>query len=428
MPNAYELMSNAELDAAIVALEDETERLRALDLKLDMARGKPSPEQIALSRPMLDLIDSTTPLDDGGLPVGNYGAPDGLPSARALAAQIMGVDPANVVVNGSSSLNLMHDLVCHAYTHGIGGNKPWCQQRKVKFLCPSPGYDRHFRVSAHYGIENVPVPMHEDGPDMETIVRLVEADPAVKGVWCVPKFANPTGITYSDEVVRQFANIHPAAPDFRIFWDNAYAVHAFTDEDVQLLNIFDALAEAGQSDLVYEFGSTAKVTFPSSGMAYVTASSADMAEIRGAFSVMRVSPEKFSQLAHVLFLRDLDGVKAHMKRHAAVVGPRFALVEQKLTEGLGALRCATWTHPKGGYFISFDGPEGSAKAIVKLAADLGVKMTPAGATWPYGNDPHDTNIRIAPTYPSLEELGRALDVFVVAVSLVSARLAKAARA
>ena len=428
MPNAYELMSNAELDAAIVALEDETERLRALDLKLDMARGKPSPEQIALSRPMLDLIDSTTPLDDGGLPVGNYGAPDGLPSARALAAQIMGVDPANVVVNGSSSLNLMHDLVCHAYTHGIGGNKPWCQQRKVKFLCPSPGYDRHFRVSAHYGIENVPVPMHEDGPDMETIVRLAEADPAVKGVWCVPKFANPTGITYSDEVVRQFANIHPAAPDFRIFWDNAYAVHAFTDEDVQLLNIFDALAEAGQSDLVYEFGSTAKVTFPSSGMAYVTASSADMAEIRGAFSVMRVSPEKFSQLAHVLFLRDLDGVKAHMKRHAAVVGPRFALVEQKLTEGLGALQCATWTHPKGGYFISFDGPEGSAKAIVKLAADLGVKMTPAGATWPYGNDPHDTNIRIAPTYPSLEELGRALDVFVVAVSLVSARLAKAARA
>lgn len=428
MPNAYELMSNAELDAAIAALEDETERLRALDLKLDMARGKPSPEQIALSRPMLDLIDSTTPLDDGGLPVGNYGAPDGLPSARALAAQIMGVDPANVVVNGSSSLNLMHDLVCHAYTHGIGGNKPWCQQRKVKFLCPSPGYDRHFRVSAHYGIENVPVPMHEDGPDMETIVRLVEADPAVKGVWCVPKFANPTGITYSDEVVRQFANIHPAAPDFRIFWDNAYAVHAFTDEDVQLLNIFDALAEAGQSDLVYEFGSTAKVTFPSSGMAYVTASSADMAEIRGAFSVMRVSPEKFSQLAHVLFLRDLDGVKAHMKRHAAVVGPRFALVEQKLTEGLGTLQCATWTHPKGGYFISFDGPEGSAKAIVKLAADLGVKMTPAGATWPYGNDPHDTNIRIAPTYPSLEELGRALDVFVVAVSLVSARLAKAARA
>ncbi len=428
MSNAYELMSDADLDAAIAAIESDAEHLKALGLKLDMARGKPSPEQTALSRPMLDLINSTTTLTDGGLPVDNYGVPDGLPSARALAAQIMGVDPANVIVNGSSSLNLMHDLVCHAYTHGIGGNKPWCQQGRVKFLCPSPGYDRHFKVSAHYGLENVPVPMLDDGPDMDMVVRLVESDPAVKGIWCVPKYANPTGITYSDDVVRTFANLHPAAPDFRIFWDNAYAVHGFTEKDTPLLNIFDALAEAGGDDLVYEFGSTAKVTFPSSGMAYVTASAADMAEIRGAFSVMRVSPEKFSQLAHVLFLKDLDGVKAHMRAHAAVVGPRFALVEQKLTEGLGELGCATWTHPTGGYFVSFDGPEGSAKAIVKLAADLGVKMTPAGATWPSGKDPHDTNIRIAPTYPSLDELSRALDVFVVAVRLVSARLAKAARA
>lgn len=428
MSNAYELMSDADLDAAIAAIESDAEHLKALGLKLDMARGKPSPEQTALSRPMLDLIDSTTTLTDDGLPVDNYGVPDGLPSARALAAQIMGVDPANVIVNGSSSLNLMHDLVCHAYTHGIGGNKPWCQQGRVKFLCPSPGYDRHFKVSAHYGLENVPVPMLDDGPDMDMVVRLVESDPAVKGIWCVPKYANPTGITYSDDVVRTFANLHPAAPDFRIFWDNAYAVHGFTENDTPLLNIFDALAEAGGDDLVYEFGSTAKVTFPSSGMAYVTASAADMAEIRGAFSVMRVSPEKFSQLAHVLFLKDLDGVKAHMRAHAVVVGPRFALVERKLTEGLGELGCATWTHPSGGYFVSFDGPEGSAKAIVKLAADLGVKMTPAGATWPSGKDPHDTNIRIAPTYPSLDELSRALDVFVVAVKLVSARLAKAARA
>ena len=428
MSNAYELMSDADLDAAIAAIESDAEHLKALGLKLDMARGKPSPEQTALSRPMLDLIDSTTTLTDGGLPVDNYGVPDGLPSARALAAQILGVDPANVVVNGSSSLNLMHDLVCHAYTHGIGGNKPWCQQGRVKFLCPSPGYDRHFKVSAHYGLENVPVPMLDDGPDMDTVVRLVESDPAVKGIWCVPKYANPTGITYSDDVVRRFANLRPAAPDFRIFWDNAYAVHGFTENDTPLLNIFDALAEVGGDDLVYEFGSTAKVTFPSSGMAYVTASAADMAEIRGAFSVMRVSPEKFSQLAHVLFLKNLDGVKAHMRAHAAIVGPRFALVEQKLTEGLGELGCATWTHPTGGYFVSFDGPEGSAKAIVKLAADLGVKMTPAGATWPSGKDPHDTNIRIAPTYPSLDELSRALDVFVVAVKLVSARLAKVARA
>ena len=402
MPTAYELMSDQELAEEIARLEAEAEHLRSLGLKLDMARGKPSPEQTALSRPMLDVLDSSTEMDDQGVAVDNYGAPDGLPSARALAAQILGVDPKNVIVNGSSSLNLMHDLVCNAYTHGIGGNKPWSQQGKVKFLCPAPGYDRHFKVTAHYGIENVPVPMLEDGPDMAVVKRLVENDPAVKGIWCVPKYANPTGVTYSDAVVRKFAALTPAAPDFRIFWDNAYVVHTFEGEGDQLLNIFDALAEAGKTDMVYEFGSTAKVTFPSSGIAFVTASPADMAEIRAAFSVMRVSPEKVSQLAHVRFLKDLDGIKAHMEK-------------------------ATWSNPHGGYFVSFDGPKGSAKAIVAMAADLGVKLTPAGATWPYGRDPEDTNIRIAPTYPSLEDLGAALDVFVVAVKLVSARLTKAER-
>ena len=263
MPTAYELMSDQELAEEIARLEAEAEHLRSLGLKLDMARGKPSPEQTALSRPMLDVLDSSTEMDDQGVAVDNYGAPDGLPSARALAAQILGVDPKNVIVNGSSSLNLMHDLVCNAYTHGIGGNKPWSQQGKVKFLCPAPGYDRHFKVTAHYGIENVPVPMLEDGPDMAVVKRLVENDPAVKGIWCVPKYANPTGVTYSDAVVRKFAALTPAAPDFRIFWDNAYVVHTFEGEGDQLLNIFDALAEAGKTDMVYEFGSTAKVTFPS---------------------------------------------------------------------------------------------------------------------------------------------------------------------
>ena len=427
MPTAYELMSDQELEQEITRLEAEAERLRSLGLKLDMARGKPSPEQTALSHPMLDALNSSTEMDDQGVAVDNYGAPDGLPSARALAAQILGVDPKNVIVNGSSSLNLMHDLVCNAYTHGIGGNKPWSQQGKVKFLCPAPGYDRHFKVTAHYGIENIPVPMLEDGPDMAVVKRLVENDPAVKGIWCVPKYANPTGVTSSDDVVRKFAALTPAAPDFRIFWDNAYVVHTFEGEGDHLLNIFDALAEAGKSDLVYEFGSTAKVTFPSSGIAFVTASSADMAEIRAAFSVMRVSPEKVSQLAHVRFLKDLDGIKAHMEKHAQIVRPRFELVQEKLHAGLDGLDCATWSNPHGGYFVSFDGPKGSAKAIVGLAAELGVKLTPAGATWPYGRDPEDTNIRIAPTYPSLEDLGAALDVFVVAVKLVSARLAKAER-
>ena len=427
MQNVYQLMSTEELDATIAELEQAADEIRAQGLALDMARGKPSAEQVALSRPMLDLLTSQTPLVDGNAIVDNYGTPDGLPSARKLAAEILGVDAENVVVNGSSSLNLMHDLVANGFVHGIGGNEPWCRQGQIKFLCPSPGYDRHFAVSASFGIENIPVPMREDGPDMDVVRELVEGDPQVKGIWCVPKYANPTGITYSDEVVRAFAALKPAAPDFRIFWDNAYVVHAFGEEDDQLLNIFDALAEAGAPNLVYEFGSTAKVTFPSSGIAFVTASPADMAEIRAAFAVERVSCEKFSQLAHVLFLRDLAGVKEQMAKHAQIVGPRFELVERKLTEGLGELGIATWTHPHGGYFVSFEGPEGSAKAIVALMKELGVVLTGAGATWPYGKDPRDTNIRIAPTFPSIEDLGAALDVFVVVVKLVSARLERATR-
>ncbi|MBR1828709.1 MAG: aminotransferase class I/II-fold pyridoxal phosphate-dependent enzyme [Atopobiaceae bacterium] len=427
MPNAYQLMATEELDALIAQLEDEKDKIAARKLSLDMARGKPSAEQVALSKPMLDLLTSDTPLVDGNAIVDNYGTPDGLPSARRLAAEILGVDAENVVVNGSSSLNLMHDLVANGFVHGIAGQAPWHQQGQVKFLCPSPGYDRHFAVSASFGIENVPVPMRADGPDMDVVRELVEGDPQVKGIWCVPKYANPTGITYSDEVVRAFASLKPAAPDFRIFWDNAYVVHAFGEQDDELLNIFAALDEAGNDNLVYEFGSTAKVTFPSSGIAFVTASPADMAEIRAAFAVERVSCEKFSQLAHVLFLRDLAGVQEQMAKHAAIVAPRFELVERKLTEGLGELGIADWTHPHGGYFVSFEGPEGSAKAIVSLMKELGVVMTGAGATWPYGKDPRDTNIRIAPTYPSLEDLAAALDVFVVVVKLVAARLERAAR-
>ena len=427
MANAYQLMTTEQLDAEIARLELLTDEIRSRGLALDMARGKPSPEQTALSRPMFDLLTSKTPLVDGNAIVDNYGTPDGLPSARALAAEILGVDPANVIVNGSSSLNLMYDLVSNAFVRGIAGEEPWCRQGTVKFLCPSPGYDRHFAVSASFGIENVPVPMGPDGPDMDVVRELVEGDAQVKGIWCVPKYANPTGITYSDEVVRAFASLRPAARDFRIFWDNAYVVHAFGDEDDQLLNIFDARAEAGTQDLVYEFGSTAKVTFPSSGIAFVTASPSDMVHVRAAFAVERVSCEKFSQLAHVLFLKDLEGVRQHMRRHADIVRPRFELVERKLTEGIGHLGIASWTHPHGGYFVSFEGPEGSAKAIVSMMRDLGVVLTGAGATWPYGKDPRDTNIRIAPTYPSLDDLGSALDVFVVVVQLVAARLERTSR-
>ena len=428
MANAYQQMDRAELEAEVARLEAQADDLRALGLKLDMARGKPSPEQTALSKPMLDLLTSETDLTDGNVLVENYFAPDGLPSARKLAAEILGVDAANVIVNGSSSLNLMHDLVAHAYALGVCGNEPWCRQGTVKFLCPSPGYDRHFGVTAHYGIENIPVPMTPDGPDMDMVERLVQTDPQVKGIWCVPKYSNPQGYTYSDETVRRFAALKPAAPDFRIFWDNAYIVHDLYDEGDQLLNIFDALAETGNEDLVYAFASTAKVTFPGSGMAWVAASDANIADIHGHFAAMRVCPEKISQFAHVAFLKDAAGVREHMKKHAAVIRPRFELVERKLTEGLADLGIARWTHPRGGYFVMFNGPEGSAKAIVALAKELGVTLTGAGATWPYGDDPYDSDIRIAPTFPSLADLDQALDVFVCAVKLVSARLEKASRA
>ena len=430
MASVYENMTADQLDAEIAKLEADVEELRAKGLTLDMARGKPSPEQVDLSRPMLDVLSSASDLLDEGVDAANYGCPDGIPSARRLMAELIGAKPENVILGGSSSLNIMYDVVMSGWNYGVAGCEPQAKQAEkapLKFLCPSPGYDRHFAVSAKVGFENVPVRMLADGPDMDEVCRLVETDPTVKGIWCVPKYSNPTGITFSDEVVRRFAALKPAAPDFRIFWDNAYIVHELTDEPDQLLEIFGAVAEAGNDDLVYEFVSTSKVTFPGSGIAAVAASDADIANLRKVFGIERVCADKLMQLAHVRWLKDADGVRAHMAAQAKVLRPRFDLVEQKLTEGLGELGCASWSHPKGGYFVSFEGPDGSAKKIVALAAELGVKMTGAGATWPYGNDPDDTNIRIAPSYPTLAELGDALDVFCACVRLVSARLVREAR-
>lgn len=430
MANVYESMTTEELDEQIRGLEADVEELRSRGLALDMARGKPSPEQVDLARPMLDVLTSSSDLTDDGVDAANYGCPDGVPSARRLMAQILGVNPENLVLGGSSSLNIMHDAVLHGWVKGVAGCEPQCQQAArgtLRWLCPSPGYDRHFGVTANVGFENVPVAMGPDGPDMDEVRRLVEGDPSVKGIWCVPKYSNPTGITFSDEVVRRMAALKPAAPDFRIYWDNAYIVHELTDEPDELLEVFGAVAEAGGDNLVYEFASTSKVTFPGSGIAAVAASAADIVDLRAWFGVERVCSDKLAQLMHARWLPNADAVRTHMAEQAKVLRPRFDLVERKLTEGLGELGCATWSHPKGGYFVSFDGPEGSAKAIVALAADLGVKMTGAGATWPYGKDPRDTNIRIAPSYPTLDDLGAALDVFVACVKLVSARLARAAR-
>ena len=433
-PTMYQQMDDAALDAAITGLEAEVERVRARGLKLDMARGKPSPEQVDISRPMLDLVNSGSDLHDGAVDCGNYGCFEGIPSARRLAGEFLGCPAEQTLVLGSSSLLIEHDIAGLFWRCGTCGNEPWSAYpaahggERVKFLCPVPGYDRHFGITADLGIENVTVPMTAEGPDMDEVERLAGSDPSVKGIWLVPKYSNPTGITFSDDVVRRLATMKTAAPDFRIFWDNAYCVHDLYEETEPLLNIFDATREAGTEDRVVAFASTSKITFPGAGIGFIGASPAVIGEFARHMKAGLISADKLNQLRHVRFLPDLAAVHEHMMRHAEFLRPRFEAVERKLTEGLGDTGCATWTHPRGGYFVSFDGPEGSAKRIAALCADMGVKLTPAGATFPYGNDPRDTNIRIAPSYPSVEDLEAALDVLVLAVKLVSAQLAREERA
>ena len=422
MQTIYQQMEDEELASAIASLEAEVAEVKAKGLKLDMARGKPSPEQVAISRPLLDVLSSSSDLMDQGVDCSNYGCFEGIPSARRLAGEFIGVPPEQTIVLGSSSLNIMQSILIHYWEKGVPGYTPWSKLDHVKFLCPAPGYDRHFGITQDLGIENVPVRMTETGPDMDEVERLCAADDSIKGMFCVPKYSNPTGVTYSDETVHRLA-IMKAAPDFRIVWDNAYAVHDLTDEGDQLANIFDIACEAGNEDRILGVASTSKITFPGAGIAFFGSSPANVTEVASTLKVGLISANKLNQLMHTRFLPNLDAVRAHMRKHAEFLRPRVAAVERKLTEGLGGTGCATWTHPNGGYFVSFDGPEGSAKRIAALCADLGVKLTPAGATWPYGKDPHDTNIRIAPTYPSVEDLEAALDVLVLATKLVSAQLA-----
>lgn len=434
MQTMYQTMNDAELAAAIDDLEARVAEVKARELKLDMARGKPSPEQVAISRPMLDLLSADSDLADGGVDCSNYGCFEGIPSARALAGEFLGVDPSQTLVLGSSSLLIEHDSVAMCWLKGTCGHAPWSEfsaahdGARVKFLCPAPGYDRHFGITEDLGIENVPVRMTENGPDMDEVERLVAADEGIKGIWCVPKYSNPTGDTYSDETVRRLASMKTAAPDFRIFWDNAYCVHDLYDEGDELLNVFDAAREVGNEDRVIAFASTSKITFPGAGVGFVAASPVVIKEIAHHLQAGLISADKLNQLRHARFLPDLDAVRAHMRRHAEFMRPRFECVDAKLHEGLDGTGCATWTHPRGGYFVSFDGPEGSAKRVGALCREMGVTLTPAGATWPYGEDPHDTNIRIAPSYPSVEDLSSALEVLVLAVKLVSAQLALEERA
>lgn len=411
-------------------LEEKFEDARGKGLKLDMSRGKPSTEQLKISRGILDAIDSTSDLNcASGQDCCNYGLMDGIPEAKQLFADLLEVSPENVIVYGNSSLNIMYDTISRAYTHGILGNTPWCRLDSVKFLCPVPGYDRHFSVTEHFGVEMIHIPMDENGPDMDLVEQYVNRDPAVKGIWCVPKYSNPTGITYSDEVVRRMASLKPAAADFRIYWDNAYAFHHLYDEvQDEIPEILSECAKAGNPDMVYEFCSTSKISFPGGGLAALVSSETNLKEVRAQMTIQTIGHDKLNQLRHVRYFKNAQGVREHMKKHADFMRPKFETVLQVLEKELGGLEIGSWVRPRGGYFISFDALPGCAKAIVAKSKEAGLVLTGAGATYPYGKDPQDSNIRIAPTYPTPEELALAGEIFVLSVKLVSLEKILAERA
>ena len=414
------------------ALSARFSELAGAGLNLDLTRGKPSPQQLALS----DAIDLT--LGDyrleGGTDVRNYGGLTGIPEARRLGAEMLGVAPELVVAGGNSSLTLMYQYVLNAWLNGPAGpGSAWREEgRRLRFLCVVPGYDRHFTIAQSLGFELVSVPIRDDGPDMDMVEALVAEDPGIKGIWCVPKYSNPTGCIYSDAVVDRFAHLaRHAGPHFRILWDNAYAVHDLDDNPPVLANLMERARDAGTEDSVVMFTSTSKITRAGAGISFIAMSPANLAPFTKALGTQTIGPDKVNQLRHVRYLRNVEGVRSLMRRHAAILRPKFERVLQHLDEGLTADGVGSWSRPRGGYFLSFEAPPGTASAIVALARQAGVKLTPAGATFPYGRDPNDTNIRLAPTYPSMEELDQALPVFITAVALTAARQrleASAARA
>ena len=416
-------MTTEQLREELASLEREHASFAARDLALNMARGKPGAAQLALSMPMLDTLNSASDLfSENGTDCRNYGVLDGIPEAKRLMATLLDDEPENVIVLGNSSLTAMYDTVARCFDFGTVDGGPWREGGTVKWLCPAPGYDRHFAITEAFGFEMIPVPMNADGPDMDLVESLVAEDARVKGIWCVPKYSNPGGITYSDDVVRRLAAMSCAAADFRIFWDNAYCVHHLYDEADQqdaLLDIADACEAAGNPNRYLKFASTSKITLPGAGVAAMAASPANVALVKKQMGAQAIGHDKINQLRHVRFLRDAEGIAAHMSAHAAVIRPKFELVLSKLADELGDEGIATWTKPRGGYFVSFDAYEGTAKRIVELARKAGVVMTGAGATWPYGRDPRDSNIRIAPTLPPLEELSTAMDVFCCCVKLAT---------
>ncbi len=418
---AYKDLSREELLTLKAELEASYEEAKGKGLKLDMSRGKPGVSQLDMGMALLDSLNSESDMKTlDGVDVRNYGSLEGITEAKYLMADMMGVHPENVIVCGNASLTEMYDAVCRSFTHGVMGSIPWCKLDKVKFLCPVPGYDRHFAITQHFGIEMINVPMTPQGPDMDMVEKLVSEDEAIKGIWCVPKYSNPQGYSYSDETVRRFAALKPAAKDFRIYWDNAYAIHhLYEDRQDEILDILSECEKAGNPDMVYEFCSTSKVSFSGAGIAAMATSKANMADIRKSLSIQTIGYDKVNQLRHVRFFKDYEGLKAHMRKHAALMRPKFEAVLGILSKELDGLGIGSWTNPNGGYFISFEAMDGCAKAIVAKCKEAGMVLTGAGATFPYGKDPKDSNIRIAPSFPTPEEMKQATSLFVLCVKLVS---------
>ncbi len=415
----YSSMTADQLRVEYTRQQNKLEVCKSLGLKLNMSRGKPSKMQIDAVSDILTVLQNADDCFDGNIDARNYGELAGLPSARAYWADVLGCKPSQTFVGGSASLNLMYDLIAHAYCHGLKNSpRPWCREERIKFLCPSPGYDRHFRITERFGAELITVPMTSEGPDMNMVEQLVK-DPFVKGIWCVPKYSNPDGIIYSDATIRRFAALKPAAPDFTIMWDNAYCVHEFEGDYVPFPDILSLCEEQGNPDMVFEFASTSKITFAGGGISAMASSVANIGYFNKLFSVQMISYDKVNQLRHVRYLKNKENTIQIMKRHAAILAPKFNTVSDILDQQIKPLGIAQWNRPKGGYFISFNAMPGTAKRALALCKEAGVEFTPAGATFPYGNDPMDSNIRIAPSLPPLEELEQAMDVFCTCVKLAA---------
>ena len=417
----YEDLSVEELESLRKELKQSYREYQNMDLNLDMSRGKPSLDQLDLSNGMMDALNSEADMySSDGFDVRNYGVLGGIAEAKELLSDMMENNPDNIIIFGNSSLNVMYDSISRSYSHGVMGNTPWCKLDKIKWLCPVPGYDRHFAITEYFGIEMINVPMTDKGPDMDIVEELVASDESIKGIWCVPKYSNPQGYSYSDETVRRFARLKPAAKDFRIYWDNAYGMHHLYDHDQDyLIEILAECKRAGNPDLVYKFASTSKISFPGSGIASMATSLNNLDDIKKQVQYQTIGHDKVNQLRHVRFFQDIHGMVKHMQKHANILRPKFEMVEDIFEKNLAGTGVGEWTKPKGGYFISFETLPGCAKAVVDKCKKAGVTLTPAGSAFPYKKDPNDSNIRIAPTYPPLEDLRIASELFTLCVKLVS---------